>query len=80
MGTGDITVLGPQHGPGRGRAAYTPLTRLASEHSAGALPLKLSARQKELLAEFRETETGDECPASQGFFGRIKDMWDDLTD
>lgn len=43
-------------------------------------PTKLSARQKELLAEFRETETGDECPASQGFFGRIKDMWDDLTD
>lgn len=43
-------------------------------------PTKLSARQKELLAEFRETETGDECPASQGFFARIKDMWDDLTD
>ncbi len=43
-------------------------------------PTKLTARQKELLAEFRETETGDECPASQGFFGRIKDMWDDLTD
>ncbi|WP_447764995.1 molecular chaperone DnaJ [Sphingopyxis panaciterrae] len=43
-------------------------------------PTKLSARQKELLAEFRETETGDECPASQGFFGRIKEMWDDLTD
>src|SRR3546814_7058535 len=43
-------------------------------------PTKLTARQKELLAEFRETETGEECPASQGFFGRIKEMWDDLTD
>ena len=43
-------------------------------------PTKLSARQKELLAEFRETETGEECPASQGFFAKIKDMWDDLTD
>ena len=43
-------------------------------------PTKLSARQTELLADFRETETGDEGPASQGFFGRIKDMWDDLTD
>jgi molecular chaperone DnaJ len=42
-------------------------------------PTKLTARQKELLCEFRETETGDECPASQGFFGRIKEMWDDLT-
>ena len=43
-------------------------------------PTKLTARQKELLAEFRETETGEECPASQGFFAKIKDMWDDLTD
>ena len=43
-------------------------------------PKKLTARQKELLCEFRETETGEECPASQGFFGRIKEMWDDLTD
>src|SRR3546814_10889637 len=29
-------------------------------------PTKLTARQKELLCEFRETETGEECPASQG--------------
>jgi len=43
-------------------------------------PTRLTARQKELLCEFRETETGEECPASQGFFGRIKEMWDDLTD
>ncbi|HWW58726.1 MAG TPA: molecular chaperone DnaJ [Sphingopyxis sp.] len=43
-------------------------------------PTKLTARQKELLCEFRETETGEECPASQGFFGRIKEMWDDLTE
>ena len=35
-------------------------------------PTKLSARQKELLREFRETETGDECPESRGFFDRIK--------
>ena len=35
-------------------------------------PSKLSARQKELLREFRETETGDECPDSQGFFARLK--------
>ncbi|WCT74861.1 molecular chaperone DnaJ [Sphingomonas naphthae] len=38
-------------------------------------PTKLSARQKELLEEFRATETGDECPASQGFFGKLKGMF-----
>lgn len=35
-------------------------------------PTKLSSRQKELLREFRETETGDECPESRSFFERIK--------
>lgn len=43
-------------------------------------PTKLTARQKEILEEFRATETGDECPASQGFFGKLKSMWDDLTE
>jgi molecular chaperone DnaJ len=35
-------------------------------------PTKLTARQKELLCEFRETETGEECPESQGFFAKLK--------
>ena len=35
-------------------------------------PTKLSTRQRALLEEFRETETGEECPASQGFFARLK--------
>jgi molecular chaperone DnaJ len=35
-------------------------------------PTKLSPRQKELLQAFRETETGDECPESQGFFAKLK--------
>ncbi|NJC33002.1 molecular chaperone DnaJ [Sphingomonas jejuensis] len=35
-------------------------------------PTKLSSRQKELLEEFRATETGDECPASHGFFSKLK--------
>jgi molecular chaperone DnaJ len=35
-------------------------------------PTKLSQRQKELLRELQETETGDECPGSKGFFDRIK--------
>jgi molecular chaperone DnaJ len=43
-------------------------------------PTKLSARQKELLKEFQATETGDECPEVKGFFNRIKDAWNDLTE
>lgn len=43
-------------------------------------PTRLTARQKELLRELQETETGDETPESKGFFDRIKDAWNDLTD
>ena len=42
-------------------------------------PTKLTTRQKELLEEFRATETGSECPKSQGFFDKIKGVWEDLT-
>ena len=38
-------------------------------------PTKLSARQKELLRELQETETGDETPQSKGFFDRIKEAF-----
>ncbi|WP_156678539.1 molecular chaperone DnaJ [Sphingomonas profundi] len=38
-------------------------------------PTRLSTRQKELLEEFRATETGAECPQSEGFFSRIKGMF-----
>jgi len=38
-------------------------------------PSKLSARQKELLQEFRETETGEESPESAGFFDKLKTMF-----
>ncbi|MBU6267126.1 MAG: molecular chaperone DnaJ [Sphingomonadales bacterium] len=43
-------------------------------------PTKLTAKQKELLRELQGTETGDECPQSRGFFDRIKDVWDGLTE
>ncbi|RKF23480.1 molecular chaperone DnaJ [Altericroceibacterium spongiae] len=43
-------------------------------------PTKLSAKQKELLREFKETETGEECPESRGFFDKIKSAWTDLTE
>lgn len=38
-------------------------------------PTKLSRRQKELLEEFRTTETGEECPESRGFFDKLKDVF-----
>ncbi|MEA1083974.1 molecular chaperone DnaJ [Sphingomonas sp. M6A6_1c] len=38
-------------------------------------PTKLSVRQRELLELFRETETGDECPDSQGFFAKLKGVF-----
>ena len=38
-------------------------------------PTRMSAKQRKILEEFRETETGDECPSAKSFFGRIKDMF-----
>ena len=35
-------------------------------------PTKLTKAQKDLLQQFRETETGDECPESRGFLDRLK--------
>lgn len=35
-------------------------------------PTKLTAKQRELLEEFRCTETGEECPQASGFFAKIK--------
>ena len=43
-------------------------------------PVNLTARQKELLREFREAG-GDECnPSSAGFFRRVKKFWDGLAE
>ncbi len=38
-------------------------------------PTRLSKAQREILEQFRETETGDECPESRGFFDRLKDAF-----
>jgi len=38
-------------------------------------PTRLSGRQRELLEEFRATETGEECPQSHGFFAKLRDLW-----
>lgn len=38
-------------------------------------PTKLSRKQKEILEQFRDTETGEECPESRSFFGKLKDAF-----
>lgn len=44
-------------------------------------PVNLSKRQKELLEEFAEAGgEKDHSPQSTGFFKRVKELWDDLTD
>ena len=44
-------------------------------------PTKLSARQRELLEEFQtlEAEAGS-CPKSTGFFAKLKEAWDAVTE
>ena len=37
-------------------------------------PTRLTKEQRSLLEQFRETETGEECPESRGFFDKIKDV------
>lgn len=44
-------------------------------------PVKLSKRQRELLEEFQSLEREEgSCPKSTGFFAKLKDVWEDLTD
>jgi molecular chaperone DnaJ len=38
-------------------------------------PSRMSTKQKKLLEEFRSTETGEECPATKGFFSRVREMF-----
>jgi molecular chaperone DnaJ len=38
-------------------------------------PTRMSPKQKKLLEEFRETETGEECPATKSFFARARDYF-----
>jgi molecular chaperone DnaJ len=37
-------------------------------------PTRMNAKQKKILERFRETETGDECPAVKSFFTRVREM------
>lgn len=51
-------------------------------HAVVETPVNLSAEQKDLLRKFAAAGGGDgnASPESSGFFSRIKEFWDDLTD
>ncbi len=43
-------------------------------------PVKLNKKQKELLEEFDKTTGKESSPESEGFFGRVKEFWEDLKE
>ncbi len=44
-------------------------------------PMNLTRRQKELLNEFRDEGKGkNTSPETDGFFTKVKEFWDDLTE
>ncbi|WP_374763138.1 molecular chaperone DnaJ [Yunchengibacter salinarum] len=43
-------------------------------------PVNLNKRQKELLEEFAEQGGDKVSPRTEGFFAKVKDLWDDLTE
>jgi molecular chaperone DnaJ len=43
-------------------------------------PVSLTKKQKELLKEFEEASNSSNSPESAGFFAKVKEFWDDLTE
>ena len=43
-------------------------------------PVNLTKKQKELLQEFNEAGGAKNNPESEGFFAKVKDLWEDLKD
>jgi molecular chaperone DnaJ len=43
-------------------------------------PVNLTPKQQELLKEFDKVGGKDTSPQSSGFFSKVKELWDDLTD
>ncbi|WP_262692416.1 molecular chaperone DnaJ [Kordiimonas aestuarii] len=43
-------------------------------------PMNLTKRQRELMEEFAEESGDDVSPRSEGFFSKVKELWDDLTE
>jgi molecular chaperone DnaJ len=49
--------------------------------TAVEVPVNLTKDQKELLKNFREAGGGKgQNPQSDGFFSRVKEFWEDLTE
>ncbi len=51
-------------------------------HAMVETPVNLTKKQRELLKEFDKAahERRSNSPESEGFFARVKELWDDLTD
>jgi molecular chaperone DnaJ len=44
-------------------------------------PVQLTRKQKELLREFEDAGgSRTHSPQSEGFFSRVKELWEDLTE
>ncbi len=43
------------------------------------VPVKLTKRQRELLEEFEKESPADSNPRCNGFFSKVKEMWDSFT-
>jgi len=43
-------------------------------------PINLTKRQKELLDEFEKVDSKGHSPESEGFFAKVKELWEDLKE
>ena len=43
-------------------------------------PVNLSKKQKELLRDLEGAGSNETSPQSAGFFGKVKDLWEDLRE
>lgn len=49
-------------------------------HAVVETPVNLTKKQQELLREFEKAGDGKSSPQSDGFFAKVKEFWEDLTE
>jgi molecular chaperone DnaJ len=49
-------------------------------HAVVETPVNLTKKQQEILREFEKAGDGKSSPQSEGFFAKVKEFWEDLTD
>lgn len=49
-------------------------------HAVVETPVNLNKKQQELLREFEKAGDGKSSPQSEGFFAKVKEFWEDLTE